>query len=569
MNLKQWRERLLEPLKELLSKLSPSQRLSLGILAVVISVGISLLVFTSPSDGAMVRVADAEQNPEIMNLIQQLEIPYELSDDGRTISVPQKRQAELRVVGAREMLENPGDRGLYKFLFDAPNWGQSSAQRRDQLMVVRKAELEQILAGTPHIERAQVVFNKPPSDDWTYRKNRRNATAAVMITPADPGVGIKQSQARIVGDMVSRGLGVPLVNVTVSDGIHRFDMADSSMMYEGDRIGREKAIEEKLRAHYNHYSPWEVRLTVNLQVTRDQERTEIVTYDQENSFSQQTHRMEESRETTTPISQDPGVGINVRDDDLNRGTGDVTGASYGEKYKREEEKLTPAISSTTREIIKPANQEKSANVWVSISSAAIAESLREERRQYQGEPAEGEPEYRPTKEDVQQYLKEQEQSIEALIAMSGTEGKATVTSFIYKPDELFTGPEETGFGAFLANHFRELILAALALIGCFLIYRIAVSAIPELEELPDPVADLSRFLEEREAIQAQMNVAEEATAATTEDEWALSEADQAHIEMMETVAEYTKDNPDVTAAVVKMWMKDSKSPTQLAVTEEE
>lgn len=573
MNLKQLRDRLLDPLKELLTKLSPSQRLSLAILAVVISVGISLLVFTSPSDGAMVKFADAEQNPEVMELINRLDVPFELGDDGRTVMVPARRQAELRAVGATAMLENPDDRGVYKFLFDAPNWGESSAQRRDKLMVVRKAELEQILASTPHIQRARVVFNKPPSDDWTYRKNRRNATAAVIITPTDAQAGLKQNQARVIGDVVSNGLGIPLANVNVTDGIHSFDMGDMSTMYEGDRVGREKALEEKLRAQYAHFSPWEVRLTVNLQVNRDQERTEVLTYDQENSYNVQIHSLEESRETQHPVSRDPGVAINTRDDEarLNQvAGGDLANAAYGEKYKREEGKFTPAISSTKREIVKPANQEKGVNVWLSLAKPAIVDSLREERRLFHGNPAEGEPEYVPTKDEVNAYLEEQRASIANVISMSGSEGKVTVSSFMAK-DDIFTHVDEpAGFLAFLGNHFRELILGILALVGCFLIYRIAVSSIPELEELPDPVADLSKFLEEREAIQREMAAVEEAAApAESAAEWELSQEDAAHIDMMEAIADYTKENTDVTTSVIRMWMKDAKSPASVAAAEDE
>lgn len=553
-----WRDRVLGPLRDLLGRLSSSQRLSLAVLGVVVFVGVSLLVFMMPTE-PMLPLANLADHPEVLDLVEAQGIPHQV-DERRWLRVPAKHLGELRRMGVEEMLANP-DQDLYQWLYDQAGWQETAGRRRDRMLRTQIVDLERTLAATSHIKKAKIHIHKPPTDDWTFRANQRQATASVVVVPEPPHQALTPKQALVIAKVVCGAFNIPQNQVVVTDGSQPYDLSDPSALFEGDRYNREKVIEEKIRSLYGNFTPAELRVSVNLLVTHESRVTRLTTFDQDKSFSQPTQRTAEERRTNQPAANDPGTGRNVRSE-LNRGTVGLTPASF-DVYTREEERMTPALSKEETDIRSPAYQEKGANIVVLFSHPAVADRLRASVAPAAAAGTDGAPESAqaaaaPAEADMRRYFDRQRTLLQSLF---GTQtGAVEVDSFIPAPSPFTAQDETAGVTVFLLAHLREILLALLALVGCFLIYRIAVGGVPEIEELPDPVADLSRFLEEREAALRAVQEAQEQPADDAAPPWAASPVDQQSMELLEAVVGFVRERPETTASVVRLWMhSDDKS----------
>lgn len=560
MNLSERRAKLVEPFKEVLSKLSPSQRVSLAVLAGVVTLGIALLVFTTPNEGPMVPIIDLTVNPEFVATLQAQGIPHEVGEDN-WVRVPPRQFDRVKGLGIQHALDNPTEEE-FAWIFRDAGWQETAGRRREKSLHSTRLALERQLEATSHIKGAAIFVHKPSSEDWSVRSSRQSATASVQIKAASTK-GLTAQQATMVANLVSGAFAIDLEKITVNDDHQTHDVTNRAAFAHGEVEKRELSIEKEIREQYSQFRPEEIRVSIHLRTTAEETRIETVTYDQDKSFTQNVQKSKETRETSQPTSRAPGTETNVSAG-LNQGTGGtVVPAAFKEAYSREEERGEAALSRQNSHTVIPANQDKWSNVWVSFSEVAIHEFLKEQHKIYNGE----EEAYVPDKAKVDDYLQECKGIIQSYISdKEGIPGTVQVAAFFARPRPVIASAEEAGFTGFLKAYMREIVLGILALFGCFLVYRIAFSSIPQLEELPDPVAELSQFLQEREQLERDVatrraqEVAEaEAEYEDDEDGWEIPAADQESVELLESVSSRAQGEPRVATSIVRHWLADTSA----------
>lgn len=560
MNFSEWRARIMQPIQDLLANLSPSQRMSLLILAGVVTFAVSLLVFTSPSDGPYVLLANVQDHPKAIELIEAKGIDYII--EGDLLKVPRSQHALALGGGVQAMMDQPEDD--FAWLFETPGWQVTARQRSERIKESTKRTLERALEATSHIEDATVLVNKPAQEDWSLRSTRHQSTASITISPVDKEKGLTTKQALAVAKIVSGAFAIPRENIEVYDGQNSFDLSDLSSIYDGDRQGREQALKAKLRDHFSFFTHSEIKINVHLETNAEESRVTTVTYDESKSFPMVKETIKESRETTQPSDRAPGVAENVTND-LNRGTESLQPAMFRENYNREEERSDSFASSETKETHSPANQDRWVNVLVNLSEAAIIDRLRANEQLYNPDA-----EYQPTREKVQEYLNEKQAEVQQMLVSGDvTRGKVTIGSFTPPPQPLLASADSDSWAALLALYARELVLGLLALVGCFLVYRIAFGSIPELEELPDPVADLSQFLQEQEQLERDelQRLADEAAVvedpeveeAIAQDLWGVPDEAQSSLELLDAISSHARQESNTTTSVVRQWIQEAPS----------
>ena len=171
-----------------------------------------------------------------------------------------------------------------------------------------------------------------------------------------------------------------------------------------------------------------------------------------------------------------------------------------------------------------------------------------------------EPDADLTPEEVEGKVRELEEDVRTFPAVAPERVTARVRTVVMTPDKRTADTNEAkGMLGFVQVHVKEIVLGVLALIGCILLYRVASRAAPELEALPDPVADLQQFLRDKEdrdrlrAEQLQADLGDQ----KREIDWETSEEDREAIDLLESVTQFATDRPDLAATVLRSWISES------------
>ena len=169
---------------------------------------------------------------------------------------------------------------------------------------------------------------------------------------------------------------------------------------------------------------------------------------------------------------------------------------------------------------------------------------------------------KPTEQEIQNRILEIEKDVRAIPAVDPTKVKARVQPIVMSA-AMIPVSDEAAAGAlgYMQLHMREFVLGFLALAGCFLLYRAASRSTPDLEPLPDPVADLQHFLkekEERDRVRG-LELGDDGVQKT-EIEWESEEGDQEAIDLLESISQFAEDRPDLTAAVLRNWLHEGETP---------
>lgn len=557
MKIVEWGERLIGPLRSVLVKLSASQRISLVVLAITVSVGMGLLVFTGGGSRETAVVANMGINPQAAELLEAQGIDYKIDKATLDVTVAASRQDDVYAAGVSRALDTESDE--FDWVFESQGWQESIGRQRLRSIESTRKRLEKAFAASKNIKRAVISVHKSPAEDWTIGRNQRAASASVIVTPAT-SKGISDRQAHMIASTIAGAFKIPITEIKVADNERVYDTSNPESALGTHSGEREQSVAEKVRSHYAEFQSWEIRVSVNVKTDPSSATVVSTHFKEDASFFLPTESMTETRETNQPAGLDPGVARNVAA--LNRGTPEIVPAAYRESHKVESTRNVPAISSEKQETVRPPNQVRQMNILVSFSERAIRNLLKANRAIASDDPAS--PTYNPTNEEVKEYVKQREEELTVFFSDEVLPTVVRAVSFLPPaPLEFASAEEPQTWAQFAMAHVRELVLGVLALCACFLVYRIAFSSIPELEQLPDPVAEITMFLKEREEQERQMAQARaeaERTGAEPDSDdldWRLGREDQDMVDLLELVTGRADQEPNAAAAVVKNWIRNA------------
>jgi flagellar M-ring protein FliF len=181
---------ILEQIKTFFTRYTLQQKLALAGAGAMVLVMLWLLVFFM--NRVEYQTLYADLNPQeaqgIVQKIQELKVPYQLSEDGRTIKVAADKLSEVRIQVASQGLPESGRVGFE--IFDRTNFGLTNFQEQVNYQRALEGELARSIMTLSEIEAARVhlVLAKESlfqsSDDQTKAsvilklKNGRNLSAS-------------------------------------------------------------------------------------------------------------------------------------------------------------------------------------------------------------------------------------------------------------------------------------------------------------------------------------------------------------------------------------------------------
>jgi flagellar M-ring protein FliF len=169
----------IEQSRAFLVALNPKQRFVLGA-SVLATLGFFAVLMHFIGNGDLRILYSGLPPAEAQEVVRRLgakEIPYELSKDGTSISVPVGRIDEVRMQLASEGLPRSGRQGYE--MFDKPNWMGSDFAEKVNYQRALEGELERTIQTLDEVEGVRVHLVMP--HDSLFAEQERSAKASVVL----------------------------------------------------------------------------------------------------------------------------------------------------------------------------------------------------------------------------------------------------------------------------------------------------------------------------------------------------------------------------------------------------
>ena len=184
-----------------------------GAVAVILAlVAFGALVFgRGPSYSTLFSNLSTSDANAVLGHLKADKVPYHISLDGKTISVPSADVSAERIAIAGSGLIKGA--GVGYEIFDRTNFGMTQFQERIDKTRAIEGELERTIDGLTPVEASRVSIVTP--DHTLYSDSQEPTTASVAIK-LRPGQGLDGSQVQGITMLVARSVeGLKPVNVTI------------------------------------------------------------------------------------------------------------------------------------------------------------------------------------------------------------------------------------------------------------------------------------------------------------------------------------------------------------------
>lgn len=231
------------------SKFDKKQKIQLGIIAILVFVGISLLVYISNRPNYVTLYSELSMKDAgiiVEKLKNDFKIPYKISNDGTTILVPAKYKDEIRMKLATEGIPQGG------FSFqDAMNnsLATTDQERRQKYLYFVQNEIQNSLKTIEGVQNAIVNIVVPDQNTFVLSNTANQATAAVMLT-LKPWTTLSPSQIKGIIDFVSKSVeGLKPENVTIIDNNGRILTGETDTTAEdaNNQFTLQKKVQQDLQ----------------------------------------------------------------------------------------------------------------------------------------------------------------------------------------------------------------------------------------------------------------------------------------------------------------------------------
>src|SRR5229473_226321 len=152
-------------------------------------------------------------------------IPYEVSPDGKTVSVPGDKLDSSRLEVASEGMPHSGRLGFE--LFDKLNWGQTEFDEKVNYQRALEGELERTIQTLRDVESARVHLVMPTDSVFLDREREAKASVILRLRSRQLSEDTQKSIASLVSGAVDK---LSPQNVTITD-------ADTNQPLTSHRLG--------------------------------------------------------------------------------------------------------------------------------------------------------------------------------------------------------------------------------------------------------------------------------------------------------------------------------------------
>jgi flagellar M-ring protein FliF len=200
--------------RDFVTGLSVKQRgllIGAGVLTVAI-LAVFIHLIATPEYKPLVTGMDAGDAKALGSQLAAKDIPYEISDDGKTVSVPSDKLDASRMAVASDGMPRSGRLGFE--LFDKLNWGQTEFDEKVNYQRALEAELERSILTLKDVDSVRVHLVLPTDSVFIDRERKAKASVVLKLKSGYLSDETHQGIARLVAGAVEE---LSPDNVTVID----------------------------------------------------------------------------------------------------------------------------------------------------------------------------------------------------------------------------------------------------------------------------------------------------------------------------------------------------------------
>jgi flagellar M-ring protein FliF len=480
-------------------------------------------------------------------------IPYQLSPDGKTVSVPSDKLDSSRLQVASEGMPHSGRLGFE--LFDKLNWGQTEFDENVNYQRALEGELERTIQTLRDVESVRVHLVMPTESVFLDREREAKASVILRLRSGQLSEDTHRAIASLVSGAVDK---LAIQNVTVID-------ADTNQPLVGRRQGAngsDAELEEQLSQRLvSTLEPvvgtQRIRASVNVEYDPSSSEENQETYDPKSAVAVTMQRSEEQTGGGDTAGGIPGTASNVPDatasdkTDVAKGDPTKTDATKTDADTTQDDSAdavqisktengTYAVDKLVRHTLLPAGRIRRMSAAVLVDDAVDVQ-------QQNGKPMESRRKRTP------EELKQIEVLAAAAIGLDEKRGDTLAVqnlSFQQIPEKSPELPTRLERVRVVLNDWSMIIryaalLALFLLAYLFLLRPIKKQAVAILGQLPDRA---------EAQLAAEMKAKEFAGLPPGAAAW--SEAERRTIGLQKQLAEKVKSEPAVTGRMVQNWLRE-------------
>jgi len=546
-----------------LRRMSPTQRLLIGAMAMIVALSLALVALWT-GRGGQVELMPGSGGSDLQRATEALRaggIKHEIRD-GRLLVAPADRDRALASVGEAGKL--PSDSAqLFKNILERQTWHTSRQQSEQLYLIDLQTLLARVIGKFKGIESAHVVLDLPRASNLGSATPKPTASVTVW---SQGGQGLPQATVdAIAAVVVGAHSGLDRGRVKVVDGstgrerrpTSDGDVIPGTYLEQAGKI--EQQTREKILDLLSHIPGVRIAVTAQVDVTRVSAQVQKH-FEVGDGTLNLVKRETGSRSSTQSASSsaEPGVRSNVGLD-VNSGAG--TGAKTDQTETTEE--FDGHVGKRVESIVDPRGMATMLVASIAVPRNYLAGLLRRS--------AGGTDQAEPTDADIDQaFTREQARIVEAVRPHLKTrtgegavvEGEVTVSLIPVDVALAAAAPGGTGFlgsmalgggsgvGGALTGMLDKVILGALALVA-FVMMVLMVrkgarpAALPEAEE----IAGVPPTLETKSDLIGEADESETPMAGIEVDEEAVQSQ-----KILDQVGELVGGDPDVAAKLITRWV---------------
>lgn len=568
--------RLKVELRELYGKLSTSQKISIGLLSVLVAGGVVLAVALTRGESyvALGGEGDAKSLAAMKSLLDQNGIPNRVSGKGDrgALEVPRDHVAKAIWLAGESGLA--GKDTNMDWLFGEGSFLDTQSRIDQRLLESRKRIVEDSIRWSRSVRDARIVVQRGPEP--IYASRSPSADSAAVVVALRPGVeGLTRTEASTIRNLVSGAFNITPQNVQVTDDRlrrYQFDAAGVGLSEDEDRTRTAvQTTVENLLGRIYRPAEFVVGVLADLSARRTQLRTE--TYDPEKIA---TATLSSSRETESTTAA-PGGPVGVEPNVAAGGIGVAAPAPSGSVQTRDRKDSKfenfPSKSVETTEV--PAGELKGLSVNVVLDRAAVRRVLQaEEFTRFTPERSsaekvandgqivnftvDGKVGSNNLDQAIESHRRAQMEFLKEQLPMSGAKVNVSVVMFP-RPEAPVEVASSGRALSWAASHWSDLLIGAVVCLGLFLIYRMFQSAVPPPLDVP-PLDEIALAEESRAGdeeirkLEAQIAAAAAGPAVREDRKGAIEEM----AESVKLLNSQSRESPDLASAVIRMWLSDQE-----------
>jgi flagellar M-ring protein FliF len=298
---------LVKELNDQWTKLSTGRKMAAGaVVVVVISCLMALGVWVGEKSYAPLYTdLQPENSIALVKILQEENIPYLVTKDGSTISIPPELvQPTLMKLAVRG---TPAGHKPGLEIFDKESFGTSSYVQRINYVRALQGELTRTIATLKSVKKASIAISMPPKTSFLEQTEEPKASVVVEL---NPGKVLTKEEVRGVQNLVAfsvEGLRPERVTVVNTDGVALSSQSSALSALSQTMLERQKQVEQDLERRIEDLvgriaGQGNVVARVNAELDFNPLKEQETIYDPEQSVLKTQNKQENNMEASRPVA---------------------------------------------------------------------------------------------------------------------------------------------------------------------------------------------------------------------------------------------------------------------------